>query len=212
MKTNYKVIKNILSKDICDFVNNYFLLKEKVFNTLKNRNLISPFDNSYGMHDDQVPNAYSHYSDPAMETILTLIKPKIEKEIDTKLIETYTYARIYRSEDKLVRHKDRPSCALSGTLNLGGDTWPIYLDDNTENGHLESAGYAYGVDEGIEVILNPGDILIYKGCQVEHWRRKFKGNYCTQVFLHYNDLSQDDALNNKYDKREHLGLPSFSKD
>ena len=54
-----------------------------------------------------------------------------------------------------------------------------------------------------KVSLTPGDILIYDGCQFEHWREKFTKNTCTQVFLHYNKKGSD----NIYDKRERLGLP-----
>tara|TARA_B100000902_G_C26809279_1_gene668400 strand:- start:336 stop:626 length:291 start_codon:yes stop_codon:yes gene_type:complete len=85
--------------------------------------------------------------------------------------------------DSLKRHKDRPSCQISTTLNLGGDPWSIYLEPN------------------IEINLKQGDMLIYRGCDLEHWRNKFKGNECIQVFLHY---SEEDR---KLDNRIHLGLP-----
>ena len=34
---------------------------------------------------------------------------------------------------ELKRHKDRPSCEISTTLNLGGDPWPIFIDGTGEN-------------------------------------------------------------------------------
>ena len=57
----------------------------------------------------------------------------------------------------------------------------------------------------IEIILNPSDMLIYRGCEIEHWRNKFEGNICAQVFLHYNDINGPFKLNNKYDNRPFLG-------
>jgi hypothetical protein len=39
---------------------------------------------------------------------------------------------------------------------------------------------------GVKVTLKPGDMLIYSGCELEHWREPFEGNVCGQVFLHYN--------------------------
>jgi hypothetical protein len=57
-----------------------------------------------------------------------------------------------------------------------------------------------------------GDMIIYQGCELEHWREKFEGENCGQVFLHYNDASKETAEENKYDERPFLGLPSWFKD
>ena len=54
-------------------------------------------------------------------------------------------------------------------------------------------------------------MLIYKGCDVEHWRESFEGENCGQVFLHYNDASDEKAEQNKYDGRPCLGLPAWFK-
>ena len=53
-------------------------------------------------------------------------------------------------------------------------------------------------------------MLIYSGCELEHWREAFQGKDCVQVFLHYNQISKE-ADKNKFDKRKHLGLPSWFK-
>ena len=63
-----------------------------------------------------MPNTYSHYSDIAMETYIKELKPDMEKHTKLKLIETYSYARIYKKGDLLARHKDRHSCEISTTL------------------------------------------------------------------------------------------------
>ena len=52
-------------------------------------------------------------------------------------------------------------------------------------------------------------MLIYKGNELEHWREKFNGENCGQVFLHYNDLNTENSKENIFDKRPHLGLPVF---
>ena len=64
---------------------------------------------------------------------------------------------------------------------------------------------------GIKVELEPGDILIYSGYDLEHWREEFKGKDCGQVFLHYNDAKKKTAKTNKFDGRPFLGLPSWYK-
>ena len=52
-------------------------------------------------------------------------------------------------------------------------------------------------------------MLIYSGCELEHWREEFKGENCGQVFLHYNKLSSNKT--NKFDNRPMLGLPAYFK-
>ena len=54
-------------------------------------------------------------------------------------------------------------------------------------------------------------MLIYSGCVLEHWREKFDGDDCGQVFIHYNDASGENAEKNKYDTRPFLGLPTAFK-
>jgi hypothetical protein len=135
-----------------------------------------------------------------METLLFKLLPIMEKHTKLKLNPNYSYARIYKKGDILHRHKDRFSCEISTTLNLGGDPWPIYLEPSGKEGK-----------EGIKVDLNFGDMLIYRGNELEHWREKFKGENCCQVFLHYNNLKTEGSKENIYDRRPHLGLPGSFK-
>ena len=200
-KNKYSVLKNAISPGIAKFVYNYFLNKRKVARFLFDQKYISPFTEYFGTWDDKtVPNTYSHYSDILMETLLEKVKPTMEKHTGLKLSPTYSYARIYKNGDVLARHKDRYSCEISTTLNLGGDSWSIYLDPTGKNGQA-----------GIKVDLEPGDMLIYSGCELEHWREEFKGKDCGQVFLHYNKSSSKKAKENLYDGRPFIGLPSWFK-
>tara|TARA_R100001163_G_scaffold29314_1_gene23364 strand:- start:40 stop:672 length:633 start_codon:yes stop_codon:yes gene_type:complete len=197
----YTILKNAISKELADFVYKYFKNKRKVASLLLDSKYISPFTEYWGMWTDpQVPNTYSHYSDLAMETLLTEVKPVMEKHTGLELSETYSYARIYKNGDILARHKDRYSCEISTTLNLGGDPWPIYLDPTGKEGHA-----------GVKVDLEPGDMLIYSGCDLEHWREEFTGKECGQVFLHYNKKGSKTAEENEFDKRPFIGLPAWFK-
>ena len=201
MKNNYKVIKQAISKELADFVYSYFLTKRKVARVFFDDRYISPFNNDWGVwNDPQVPETYSHYSDIAMETLLEKLVEPMSKETGLNLIPTYSYARIYKKGDVLKRHKDRYSCEVSMTMNIGGDPWPIYLEPSGETDK-----------EGVKIDLEPGDALIYRGCEVEHWREAFEGENCGQVFLHYNDASGENAEENRYDTRPFLGLPSWFK-
>ena len=197
----YTVLKNAISKELADFCYAYFLNKRNIARALFDSRYISPFTDYWGVWtDEQVPNTYSHYADTVMETLLQRVKPVMEKHTKLKLSETYSYARIYKKGDILARHKDRYSCEISTTLNLGGDDWPIYLDPTGGNNKA-----------GVKVDLKPGDMLIYSGCDLEHWREEFKGKDCGQVFLHYNRAGSKMAKENALDKRPLLGLPAWFK-
>ena len=193
-KNKYIVLKKVITPELAKFVTDYFLLKRKVAQTFYREKWISPFSTEWGVwNDQQVPETYSHYADIAMETLLQWVLPTMEKHTKLKLIPTYSYARIYKNGDVLKKHRDRFSCEISTTVNLGGDLWHIYLNNGKKN---------------IKVNLNPGDMLIYRGIELEHWREKFKGEYCAQVFLHYNVKNKKANL---FDDRLHLGLPAWFK-
>jgi len=191
-QNKYQVIKKAISYELANFVFNYFLLKRDAVHHMYSNNYVAENDMLGTWKDSQVPNVYSHYADFAMETLLMKVMPIMKKETGLDLIPTYSYARIYEKGSVLAKHKDRPSCEISTTLNLGGDLWSIYL-------------------EGIKVDLEPGDMLVYSGCELEHWREEFTGNICAQVFLHYNHVNGQFADSNLYDKRPLLGLPPFTK-
>ena len=202
-KNKYAIIKEAISKDLATFCMNYILMKKQVYDTCINARYISPFEKILGFYeeeDDQIPNSYSFYSDIAMETLMLKCQSIMEKNTKLKLYPAYSYGRVYKKGDILERHKDRFSCEISTTMNLGGDPWPIYLEPSGKEGV-----------KGVKIDLKPGDMLIYRGCELEHWREKFKGEECVQVFLHYNNRKTLGAENNMFDKRPHLGLPQWFK-
>ena len=215
-KQKYTVIRQAISKDLAAFVANYFLMQKQVYDTCKASRYFSPFENILGYYEDpiegQIPNTYSQYANMAMETLLLKCQPGMEKATGLKLYPAYTYARLYKKGDELKRHKDRFSCEISTTMNLGGDDWPIYLEPNPKKGGVKpGVGYVSDNTKGVKVDLKQGDMLVYSGCELEHWREKFKGKECVQVFLHYNNRKTPGSKDNMFDKRPHLGLPSWFK-
>ena len=219
MKAKFKnnhfiVIKQAIDPKVANFVYNYFLMKRQVARTFFDTRYISPFTTEWGVwNDEQVPNTYSNYADVAMETLLLAVQPKMEKETGLKLNPTYAYARIYKTGDILDRHKYRFSCEISTTLNLGGDEWPIYIENKKNVGVPDDKKgiTASSNNKGSKVILQPGDMLVYKGMILEHWREPFIGQDCAQVFLHYNNVASPNADENIFDGRPHLGLPPYFK-
>jgi len=176
----YKLIKNFLSKKELEIGVHYFNLMHK-------RNETN-FDHIQGSNCDSI-----FRNDCFTDALLIQKKKIMEKETGLKLFPTYGFTRFYTYNSDLEKHKDRPSCEISCTMNLGGEMWPIFLD-------------------GQEILLNPGDMLIYKGHETEHWREPFTGNNCAQVFLHYNEKNGKFNDTNKYDGRPFLGLPQWFKE
>ena len=192
-KKKYTIIKEAISKELALFLYNYILIKRQVAETMFKHQYISPIELSWGhWTDNQVPNTYSHYADVAMETLLLRLNPLMEKATGLKLYPNYSYCRVYKKGDILKRHIDRFSCEISTTMNLGGNEWPIFLLINKKE---------------VKVNLKPGDMLIYRGEELEHWREPFKGKDCAQVFFHYNNKKTKDAKLNMFDKKPHIGLP-----
>ena len=188
----YQVIKNAISYDLANFIFNYQLLRRDAVKFMYENN-ITYNNGHYGTwKDSQVPNVYSEYGNHVMETLLMKVLPIMKKETGLDLIPTYSYTRVYEKGSVLKKHKDRPSCEISTTLHLGGSMWPIFI-------------------EGNEVTLDIGDMLVYSGCELEHWRETFEGDICSQVFLHYNHVNGKYSDKNSFDGRPMLGLPDFMK-
>ena len=209
----YHVIKKAINYELANFIFNYFLLKRDAVDFMYKNNITYDTGMFGTWTDKQIPNTFSCYADPVMETLLVKVLPTMQQETGLNLIPTYSYARLYKNGDELKRHKDRPSCEISTTINLGGDPWPIFIDgtgantviDEYKNIHKPTA------PEGTKVLLEVGDMLVYSGCELEHWREPFEGNVCGQVFLHYNHVNGPFAEKNRFDKRPMLGLPSMTK-
>ena len=209
----YQVIKNAISYELANFIFNYFLLKRDAVKWMYQNNIT--YDN--GMlgtwTDKQIPNTYSHYADPVMETLLMKVLPKMQRETGLQLIPTYSYARLYKKGDILHRHKDRPSCEISTTIHLGGNSWPIFIDgtgaDSILSGNETTTIVKPNAPEGTKVLLEVGDMLVYSGCKLEHWREPLEGDVCGQVFLHYNHVNGPFAEKNRFDKRPMLGIPKL---
>ena len=209
----YKVIKNAISYELANFIFNYFLLKRDAVEFMYKHNIHAESSLLGTWKDEQIPNTYSCYGDFVMETLLMKVLPIMKQQTGLDLIPTYSYARAYKKGDILKRHKDRPSCEISTTIHLGGDQWSIFIDPTGSNNVIDEYKNIHkpNAPKGDKVVLEVGDMLVYNGCDLEHWREEFMGNICGQVFLHYNQVNGKFADSNKFDSRPMLGLPSHIK-
>lgn len=175
------VIKGALSKDICKVIEVYCLIREK-------RSEIYNGDDAATRERDVV-GAYSVYVDPITESLMLFLMKKIEDGVNLRLIPTYSFFRTYRNGQELIKHVDREACEVTASLFLGkgyrGKDWPLFID-------------------GEEISLEVGDMVVYRGSELEHWRETFKfDGYHTQAFLHFVDANGVNA-DQKFDKRKSI--------
>ena len=109
----------------------------------------------------------------------------LEEELDTETFDQVIEINL----SELKPHLDRKSCDISGTLCIGYDVsnldnknsnWPMYIRDDKGNQK--------------PIHLNLGDVVLYKGAEIAHWREPFEGKNHAQVFLHYNKDTKENQI------------------
>lgn len=191
----YVAVKDMISEDIVDIGTRYALIDE-----------MTRFSDEASTADNnaQVPGSHSKYADPLMESILQHIHINMEYVTGLTLYPTYSYFRVYRPGMDLKPHTDRPACEISTTISfrynyLGSEqqAWPIWVAG--KNGPKPFS-------------LEPGDAVVYRGCEIEHWREKLDapdGSYHVQGFFHFVDANGPYA-DEKLDKRLFIGQQKSS--
>lgn len=177
-RNRYAIVRGLVSTDICQYFRDYAALRIRT-----------------GQWRDPAGKiSREQYGDPFAETLLETLRPAIEEHTGKRLLPTYSFARWYQKGGDLKAHYDREACEYSVSIgiawnysNLSEDyEWPLFAD-------------------GIPFVADPGDALLYKGCEVKHWREPLAGNDHLQLFLHYVDADGPYAAE-KFDRRLALGL------
>ena len=144
-------------------------------------------------NEAQVEGSLATYTHPQYKQIHSGIRKKLESIIGRELYNTYYYDRFYFVGQELERHADRDACEISVSVHISSnidECWPFNI--KTVSG------------AELSLCLEPGDGLLYKGCERPHWRdplesrykrkrdrlknwitRKEDDTYYHQVFFHY---------------------------
>jgi hypothetical protein len=184
MKEDYKIIKNAVSKELCEFLALEFSMMEDVCKILYPDADLS----------DLCKKTFARYSPLMFEALSVKLTPLIEEATGMKLWPTYSYARIYYNGSELQKHVDRPSSEITISVCITKEerVWPLMIQNDSK--------------EIFEINLDVGDIVIYSGRKHLHWREPFLGNKQIQAFLQYVGADGLDAWL-KWDTRPKLGLP-----
>lgn len=153
----------------------------------------NPQDFRYAPEEEQVPGSLAVVNRPEYRSVHIGIKQKLEDILKRKLYGTYYYDRFYWSGQKLTKHVDRDACEISLTLHIGSSSnqpWPIWIKCPDE--YTKDKKQVIRTGEDRQVILGPGDGMLYKGCERPHWREPLAGDarpgfeeWYHQVFFHY---------------------------
>jgi len=156
---NYLHIPNFISKEEANSLANELIVYSKLPGNLM-------------VNDDQAPGSLAKYNFLPFVKLLVKKINHVSAILEEDVLPTYSYTRIYTQGEVLDRHRDRPACEISLTLNLKKDTdWPIWFQK--PNG------------EEVSIQLNQGDAVMYLGEIADHWRNAYQGNEHVQLFLHY---------------------------
>tara|TARA_E500000318_G_scaffold874_1_gene1180 strand:+ start:920 stop:1462 length:543 start_codon:yes stop_codon:yes gene_type:complete len=169
----YKKVKNFLNNSEIELLRNYTIMKH--------RNNTNNFDEVQSKTFDTY-----FYGDPITDSLMLAKLKLMEQETGLILLPTYSFWRMYSYSADLKEHKDRDACEISVTVMIGGDgtPWPIYMGDTP-------------------IDMEPGDACIYLGCELNHSRKEFEGDWHSQAFLHYVDANGPKAKE-KFDRRPFL--------
>jgi len=178
----YLVVRQFIPQELCQFAKAYFKIRN---------------DSLDYTIDPQCPLSKSFYGDTFCETLMLTSTKKLSEITELQLLPTYSYTRIYAKGDVLKIHTDRPACQYSATLCLGRpkeeEISAIYMSKNDDG------------SKASELFLEEGDLCIYKGMDMYHWRKPFTQSWYLQTFLHYVD-GNDKYANYIFDGRRSLGI------
>jgi len=193
-QNGYTVCRKFIKEEHIELLQNYFFIKYK--NLLYDEQLQLKFRRV----NDVICNAIDGLLvDPIVESMLLLYGQKVSNFLKVDLFPTYTSTRIYEKGNILSPHKDRPACEISLSC-------PILISDN-----LPSTLFLKHNNTTSSANLFPGDVVFYKGYEVEHWREPLNSDFLIQMFLHY--VQKDGKFKNlALDKRHFIGYRDYNAD
>ena len=99
----YTFVKNFIPKETAKYLYEYLKFSIMAHQLAGNPTAVQG--------DEQVIGSFARgHGDLALDSLMKIMKPKMEEVTGLQLFPTYTYSRIYKQGNNLGRHTDRPSC------------------------------------------------------------------------------------------------------
>ena len=162
------------------------------------------------------------YKFPPAVALHRWLRDNLRDVIDIELVETYSYTRTYDRGAYLKSHTDRPSCEISATICLDyksddNTPWKIWVQN--DRNYIDDAVHdqpslfeisqkpVIGKREGcVAVSLEVGDVLLYQGPNIPHWRDTFLGDYSSHMFLHF--INANSNMNGIHEFKQPKSAPN----
>lgn len=162
----YTVLRNVIEPQCLKLLETALRLQADLRYVRNGKDLNDP--NAFADGHPVTANACALASPIVTESLFSILTPIVQAEVGFDITPTFSYCRVYFNGAEMVRHVDRPSCEVSASVCISVDPepWSIYFD-------------------GEELVLNPGDMVVYQGCEVPHWRLPYQGREQIQVFIHW---------------------------
>lgn len=196
VNNRYVVLRNFIPKEIIDMVNDSW---ECIENDERqyNAHFMKEDELTHSTPQEQRNKSHGAYNFPPAVGLHRWMKNALNPVLDIKLQETYSFSRRYIRGASLSSHTDRPSCEISCTFPLkyksdDNTPWKIWLNNKhnyanypTQQGQHWIKQVTQDIHDGIAVELEVGDVLLYQGPNIPHWRNTFCGDYSYHMFLHF---------------------------
>lgn len=162
----YVYLDSVLSQQQCEQFSNVMLTK-KTNSQLQYEKTVNStmYQESYGGND------------PLFETALRELTPRMEEELQVKMVPANSYCRIYYNGSTLKSHVDRVgldyTISISLFSNLKND-WPLMCIDRKGN--------------TVPINIGIGDGGMVYGTEIKHWRDDLTcgpDEYIIQLFMHW---------------------------
>lgn len=178
------IVRNAIPSELVKYMTCQFEMME---------NFIATCGNLQEFNDHTVgKNNFSWYCAITFESAMVYLHELMEEKIGKELYPSYSYGRIYGHKSYLNKHRDRRCSEWSASCCLSKDCdWPLNFEHEGEVRSIE---------------LEPGDLVVFPGSKITHWRDRYFGQKHIQMFLQYVEVDGEYS-HFKYDTRPCLAAP-----
>jgi hypothetical protein len=183
-KNNYVLVKNILTNEIKNYLNNKITFNDNDSNAL---NDVRQF---YREHNDTSCSETIH-------NFLNIVKPAYCLMLNKKLTNLIGFCMKYNENSDCLPHYDNYNMPISSTIcfkNEDSISYPLYIDKTYFNNPHPFRLTIHDKDgipkeNIIKIDINEGDIGIFRGRNHLHWRdKKYVKDY-RGILVHTEDYS-----------------------